>query len=109
MKHVLLGTRAAATSVTFDVQASDEFRVTKAALDVNELYTVYPGGCGFREEDRESSGRLAVHGDAQRRWHAFRSGLQWGEDPRIPAQADQGRVRFRVREGPDRCVPAGPA
>ena len=33
-----------ATSAAFDVQSSDEFRVTKAAIDVKELYTVTQDG-----------------------------------------------------------------
>src|SRR5687768_7206982 len=39
-----------ATSVTFDVQSSDEFRVTKAALDVKELYTITQEGAASEKK-----------------------------------------------------------
>ena len=39
-----------ATSVTFDVQSSDEFRVTKGALDVKELYTITQEGAASEKK-----------------------------------------------------------
>jgi hypothetical protein len=39
-----------ATSVVLDVQSSDEFRVTKAALDVKELYTITQDGAASEKK-----------------------------------------------------------
>jgi hypothetical protein len=39
-----------ATTVTFEVQSSDEFRVTKAALDVKELYTITQEGAASEKK-----------------------------------------------------------